>query len=256
MANLPTEFGVRIPDIFVRGFNGWRKNIIPLSLAGIVVVAVAALFAFFQQELNDAGRPWSAFAVLSAGWIVAGTVAYPWYFYALRAARGEPIELAAPFAKPLRFAHQAVSSFFFWAGIMLGVRYPVFGVPILSMLVLVSYAFHGFVIADVDPKREGTRGATYALGTSVRLGDKRRFGIFAIACLLGIFNFFGLSFGIVLENTIEGYLAAIAGLAITGSITMVGGAYLYDELVAKMPKGKAPAIIRTKGKRKQGKKRG
>lgn len=254
MAKQPVEFGIRIPDVFAKGFSGWFKNLIPLTLAAAATLGVYGIFRFEAAQLqgDDGALTWSSLAVDLVGLVAAGTIAYPWYFYALRAARGEEINLADPFYYPKRFVHQLVASVFFWAGMLLGVRWPIFGIPVLSLMVLVSYAFHGFVIADTPPDRKQI-GGSYALGTSVRLGEKRRFGIFAVACLLALFNFFGIMFGVSMGDSVQAYAVAIAGVALTASVTLVGGAYMYDELVAKLPKGQKNINIRTRANRKQGK---
>lgn len=258
MASKPTEFGIRLPDIFLKGFAGYGKNAIPLTFAALLTLGAYAPFRFFAQQLQDGNLvTFRSMGVDLVGFVIAGTVAYPWYYYALRAHRGEEIEIAAPFAVKKRFLHQGVASFFFWAGFMLGIRFPIFGIPLLSMLVLVSYAFHGFIIADtpLGGKKKRVDGATYALGTSVRLGEKRRFGLFAIAVLFMMFNVFGAAFGLAIENEVLQYVVAIAGLSITTSVTLVGGAYIYDELVAKLPKGAQNTELNTRAKKKQDKKK-
>ena len=260
VASKSIDFGIRLPDIFIKGFAGYGKNIIPLSFGALLTLGSYAPFRFFAQQLQDGNSlTFRSIGVDIVGLVIAGTLAYPWYAYALRAYRGEEISLGAPFAEPKKFLHQAVASFFFWAGFMLGIRYPIFGIPILSILVLVSYAFHGFVVADTPlggKKKKRVGGATYALGTSVRLGEKRRFGLFAIASLFMMFNVLGAAFGFAVGNTLLQYVIGVVGLSITTSVTMVGGAYIYDELVEKLPKGEQNTVVNTRAKKKRDKKRG
>ncbi len=265
MAKEQVEFGINIPDVFAAGFKGYRNNIVPLTVGALVTLAVYAVFRIPAQQLFVDDKVWTSIAVDLVGLLVSGTLAYPWYSYALKAARDEENPLGEPLAYPKRFLHQAGASFFFWAGILLGVRYPFLGIPFLSILILVLYAFYGYVIADTPPDKEGMRGSSFALGTSVRLTENRRFGLFAIACLFMIFNFFGAVAGIAvgqsLENTIAGYAAAVVGLTITTSVTLVAGAHIYDELKEKLGDHLIPQDARAQRPRKaekkaKGKKRG
>lgn len=254
MAKEQVEFGIRIPDVFKAGFRGYRENFVPLSLGALVTLAAYAVFRIPAQRLYSDGQVWTSIAVDMVGLLISGTLAYPWFAYALKAFRSEPITLAEPLAHPKRFLHQAGASFFFWAGILLGVRYPFLGIPFLSLLILVLYAFYGYVIADTPPDKEGMRGSSFALGTSVRLSEGRRFGLFAIASVFAIFNFFGAVAGIAvgqsLENDLAGYAAAIVGLVVTTSITLVAGAFIYDDLREKLGDHLIPQDARAQRPRK------
>lgn len=232
----PVEFGIRIPDIFTIGFKGYVKNIIPLSLAGALTLAVYGAFRYEAQQFLNDGHDFRALVVDLAGLILSSTMAYPWFFYALRASRGEKVDVRDPFFFLNRFKHQAVAGAFFWAGVLFGVRYGagLFFLP--AIVVGVLYAFYGYVIADTPPaKNEGLRGGSYALGTSIRLGEKRRFGIFCIGVLLMVFNFFGAAFGLGIEaEPLVQYPVMLLGLIVTTSITLVGGAHIYDILKEKL----------------------
>lgn len=267
MAKERVEFGIKIPDVFAAGVRGYFSNVVPLTLGALLTLGVYAPFRIQAQQLFVDERVWTSIAVDIVGFLVGGTLAYPWFDYALKAHRAEPIAIAAPFAYPKRFLHQAGASFFFWAGIMLGVRYPILGIPILSLLILVLYAFFGYIIADTPPDKEGMRGSSFALGTSVRLSENRRFGLFAIGCLFVIFNFFGAVAGMAvlqsLDNTIIGYGAIVLGLAITTSITLVSGAFVYDDLRERLGDHLIPMSEQaqrprrsSKQKKKKGRKRG
>lgn len=253
------EFGIRIPDIFKIGFSGYVKNIVPLTLAAAVTLAVYGLFRFQAQQFLDDGADFRALVLDLAGLVLAATIAYPWYAYALQAARGEKVDLRAPFSAPKRFPHQAMGSFFFFAGVLAGVRWGagLFFLP--AMMIAVLYAFYGYVVADTPPDKKGQRGGFYALGTSVRLGENRRFGIFAIGLLFSVFNFFGAMFGLALEDPVAQYPVTIAGLIITTSITLVSGAAIYDVLREKLDNNPNSMVMpnRTKkSKKKKGQKRG
>lgn len=213
-------FGIGIGEAFKEGFNGWKSNIVPLAVGGVVPLAVTLAFSTWASEFNVDGQvqqDWRWFALNFVGWVLAGTLSYPWYMYALRAADGEEINLGEPFETPKRFLHQFVASFWFFAGFLLGIRF--FLLPAIAVLVL--YAFYGYLIADSD------KGGTWALGTSVRMGEKRRIGLFGISVLFMIFNFFGLFPGVAVQQMTLRPIVAVLGLVVTASITLVSGAHIY-----------------------------
>ncbi len=118
-------------------------------------------------------------------------------------------------------------AFWFWAAFFLGLRY-LWGIP--SLLAFLFYGFYGYVVAD-----RTARGGLRALGTSVRLGHKRRIALFAIPTLFCVFNFvaalpLGYGGGV---NSFTIALTLVA-LLVTSSITMVSGAYLYDVLYSQL----------------------
>ena len=116
-------------------------------------------------------------------------------------------------------------AFWFWAAFMLGLRY-LFGIP--SILALLFYGFHGYIVAD-----RAAKGGLRALGTSVRLGNKRRVALFAILALYIVFNLVAalpLGYGAT-PLTIAISLALFTA---TGSVTLVSGACLYDALYARL----------------------
>lgn len=216
-------FGIGIGEIFSKGFNGWKSNIVPLTLAGVVPIAISSGVSLFAQQFNDAatvrdGVLW--FALNFVGWVIAGTLSYPWYVYALRAVDGDPVVLSEPFETPKRFLYQFVGSFWFFAGFLFGIRFVI--IPFLpALFILVLYAFYGFVIAD-----EGKGGFT-ALGTSIRMGEKRRIGLFAISLMFIMFNFAGVVPGFAIEQPTLRLIVATLGLVFTTSITLVSGAAIY-----------------------------
>ncbi len=218
MANDHVTFGISIPEIFTAGFNGWKNNIVPLTLAGLVTTGISTAASAQAATFEQSDFSW--IIVNFIGWVIAGTAAYPWYVYALAAADGEKADLRAPFENTKRFLHQFVASFWFFAAFLLGIRY--FLLP--ALLVLMLYAFYGYVVA------ESNKGGTYALGTSVRLGEKRRIGLFGIATLFLVFNLFGVMFGLAVEQPVLRVVLSTLGLTITTSITLVAGAAIYRVL--------------------------
>ena len=218
-------FPLRISEMFRSGISGYVKNLIPLTAAAAVTIAVFGVFRFWAHTASDDGKTFQSIAFDLVGLVLAGTVSLPWFAYALDAARGKPIDLAAPWRSGGQFAAQFVCAIYFWAAFMLGLRY-LAGIP--SILAALFYGFYGYVVAD-----RAAKGGLRALGTSVRLGTKRRVALFAILALFAIFNMLAaipLGYG---ESTLT-VLLTLALLTVTASITLVGGACLYDTLTERL----------------------
>lgn len=220
----PVEFGISPGQVFGAGFRGYAANVVPLTCAALVVLGVYAAFRYPSEVLLDDDRVWAARAVDLAGLFLAGTLAYPWYRYALAAADGEKVEPRVPFSTPRRFAYQAAASFWFFAGVVLGQQY-LGGLP--AILAALLYAFYGYVVAESD------NGGLKALGMSVRLGERRRIGLFAIGGMLFVFNLLG-AIGLAAGLNPLGYALAVLGLSVTTSITLVSGAAIYRVLEEKL----------------------
>jgi hypothetical protein len=219
------SFGMDLGDMFFGSIGGYFKSILPITLAGVLTICTLVVCLLSVQEILDGQQGYRATAVYVVAMTIVGTSALPWYFYALAIADGQKIPWTKPFQKPKLFVAQAVCSFWFWAAITLGFRY-LLGIP--AILALVFYCFHGYLIAD-----GATESGLNALGTSVRLGQGRRLGLAAIGGLFLIFNMFGIvSMGyedapLALTGPI-----AVLGLSVTGSITLIAGAKIY-QLVEK-----------------------
>lgn len=214
--------------MFREGIAGFRRQPLTLLVAGAVTFGVYAAFRIPAQIALDDGRRALGIALDLFGAVMAGTAAYPWFSYALSASRGEPEPFMKPLQIPARFLAQFVAAFWFWAAVMLGTRY-LGGIP--SILAAIFYAFYGYVVVD-----RSDMGGMKALGTSVRLGNKRRIALFAILTLFAVFNMFAvlpLGYG-VNPGTIA---LTMALLLVTTSITLVAGAALYDTLKVNLPDG-------------------
>lgn len=239
-------FGIGIGEIFTVGFRGFfdRRNAVILTLAGLPVLIVFGLSSLpwrsFDMELtaqvgNDANASLTIFEQLQ--WIgllllaafPAGVVSAPWFRYALDAADGRKINVMAPLIDGQKWLHHAFATFWFWAGITVGLRYSVIIPALPSILVLVLYPFYGYIIAD-GREINGLK----ALGVSVRMGAKKRIGLFAIAGLFFVFNIFGaVGFGVGLEDgdpTVLGIVLGVLGISVSASITLVSGAAIYRTL--------------------------
>lgn len=223
-AQSPT-FGASFATIFMNGVRGYLKNIPALTIASAATLGTYLTFRFPAQRAFERDEIVASLGLDMLGLLLASIIAYPWYSYALDAIDGDGVDVGRPFRELRRFRPQFVASFWFWAGVLLGLRY-LFGLP--SIVVFAFYAFYGFVIADGE-ETSGLR----ALGTSVRLGEGKRIGLLALGAVFLIFNVFGaiaLGYGV---NALT-IVLAIVGLTITTSITMVSGAGVYRLLLAGM----------------------
>lgn len=218
---MTAPFPLSIAAMFRQGWSGYIRNIVPLTVGAAATFAVYGVFRVLAQQALDDGQQIASIFLDLVGLVLAGTVALPWYGYALGAARSEPIDLAAPWRGGSGFSAQFVCAFWFWAAFMLGLRY-LLGVP--SILAVLFYGFHGYVVAD-----RAAKGGLRALGTSVRLGHKRRVALFAVLALFIVFNLVAaipLGYGV----TALPVAVSVAAFTATGSITLVSGACLYDVL--------------------------
>ena len=218
MTSQDSTFGASFGSIFLTGVRGYAKNLLPLSLAAAATLGIYLAFRFPAQDAFVDGNLVRSISLDLVGLVLGSIFAYPWYCYALDAVDGKPTDLRSPFRTPKRFLAQAVASFWFWAAVLLGLRY-LFGIP--SILAALFYAFYGFAIAD-GAEESGLK----ALGYSVRVGEGKRIGLFALAAVFLIFNMFG-AIAVGYEVTTLTIGLAILGLVITTNVTMVAGARVY-----------------------------
>ncbi len=233
-------FPLRISEIFAAGIDGFKRQPVPLLVGGLLTLAVYTAFGIPARVALKDGEQLRGVTLNLAGSILAGAAAYPWFVYALRIGRGQKAELGEPFAGLAGFRALFVCSFWFWAAFVLGFQY-LAGIP--SLVVLLFYCFYGFVVVDEaglaapasQPAQRRRLGlGLRALGTSVRLSQGRRVALFAILGVFAMFNFCALiplGFG---SNPVA-VIASFAVFLATSSISMVGGAALYDAYRRDLP---------------------
>ena len=226
-------FPLKPSQMIVNGIEGFRRAPVALMLGTLLPFLLSSPFVFVgQSRIADAEQislgnsdVVSGLALNLVGLVLAGAAAYPACVYALRAARDEPIALGEPFADLGRFRAMFVGTFWFWAGILLGLNF--FVLP--AIFVFVFYAFYGFVLVD-----RPDLGGLKALGTSVRIGDKRRIAMFALTALFGFLLFLCiLPIGFALN---AGTIALMYVLLLAGTaVSLVSWASLYDTLRKDLP---------------------
>ena len=238
-------FGIGIGEAFLAGLRGYFSNAIIMTIAGLPVLIVFAVLSIpavdFQgdlQDMVDSGEINSISVLDSLKWVgllmmaavPAGILSAPWFRYALDIVDQRDINIKTPLFDTQKLLHHALATFWLWAGIGFGLRY-LRGIP--SVLVILLYAFYGYVIAD-GKDINGLK----ALGTSVRLGHGKKIGLFAIAGLFFIFNLVGaLGLGVGLEDgspSLVGLILGVLGLSATASVTLISGAAIYRALEADL----------------------
>ncbi len=239
------DFGIGIGEMFSVGIKGFFSNVPLLMLSGLpvfIVFAVASTpWRAYNSDLQDridAGLEsiptldqlqWVGLLMLAA--FPAGILAAPWFRYALDVADGREINIMTPLIDGGKWLNHTFATFWFWAGITLGLRYSVWIAGLPSIVVLLLYPFYGYIIAS-GQEINGLK----ALGISVRMGQGKRIGLFAIAGLFFVFNLvgvMGLGVGLDVETgspSILGVALGILGITATASITLVSGAAVYRVL--------------------------
>ncbi len=204
-----------VPSILERGFGNYRRSLVPASAMAVLVILVYGSARIIAQNSVDEGNLGTAFAIDALGLVLATVLALPWFRLALATERG-----SSPANLPLEWGSMLVAALFFWGGILLGIRYMV-GIP--SIFMLVWYGLFGFAVAA------GTKPGLNALGTSVRLGQGRRWAVAATAAVLAFLNLLGL---LPIGSGLNPLTATVAVLLLvaTTNISMGAGAHLYDRL--------------------------
>jgi len=236
-------FPLGVGAMLMSGVEGLKRAPLPLLLGSLLPIAISAPMLFWGQgrltEVDTSGgfstEAAGGLFLLFLGFVIAGTMSYPVCAYALQVARNEPVDIRAPFQRPDRFVTMLVSSFWFWAGILLSFNF-VF-IPFLpafmAVFVFVFYVFFGFVVAD-----RPDLGGMKVLGVSSRIGDKRRVALFGLTALYAaVFAFvavLGFSIGGG-EATVVAAVGLYAALLLFVSFALVGWATLYDVLRKDLP---------------------
>lgn len=227
-------FPLGIGTMMRNGLEGLRREPIAmlvgalLPVFGTMPLLVPAALAF------DDDRAGAGITFTMAALVLGGALAYPWCHYALRAARAEPIELAEPFREWVRFMPMLVASFWFWAGMLLAFQFRILG-GLPAVAITMAYAFFGFV---VDERHD--QGGLKALGTSVRIGDGRRFALLALVCLYSVVGFLvfllaaSAAVGVGLSGAIATMIVAVLMMPFI-AFALVAWASLYDVLRMDLP---------------------
>ena len=220
-------FPLGIGAMMQGGLEGLRREPVALLLGALVPVVVMVPLAALAGTAFDDDRVAAGVTFSIVALVLGGMFSFPLCHYALRTARQEPIDLGEPFRRWIRFVPMLVASFWFWAGFLLGFQMGPQLLALAAPAIVMGYAFFGFVIDD-----RHDLGGLKALGTSVRVGDGRRFALLAIVCLYAAVGFVVYLFGftIAISAGLTGAPATIAGSVVVLpflALALVSWAGLY-----------------------------
>ena len=208
-------------SIIGRGVQTYRRSIVGSTLFAAVVFAVWGAGRVAAGTAIGDGNVVLGYVTDFAALTLATFVALPWFIHTLAAEDEQPLGIGGALSSSVgRFSAMLGASFFFWAGVMLGIRY-LFGIP--SIFVIIWYGLFGFILAD-----KGGKGLL-SLGSSVRLGEGRRWTIAGLAAILAMLNLLALT---PVGNGLTAVNVGLAALllSITTGISMGAGAALYRRI--------------------------
>ena len=215
-------FPMRIGTMMRHGLDGIRREPVALLVGSLLPVIGTLPFQFPAAAAFDDGRTTAGITFTIVGMMVGGALAYPWCHYALRTAREETIDLAAPFRDWDRFVPMLVASFWFWAGMLLAFQFQILG-GLPALAIVMAYAFFGFVI-DERHDQSGLK----ALGTSVRITEGRRFALLGIVCLYAFIWIFVVIVGVAIAGGL-GLTGPALGVRLASHGLRIGRQWRRDE---------------------------
>jgi hypothetical protein len=202
-ASSPANFA--IGDALSYGWNAYWKNVGPMLLIAVVVVAIEAVFSAIGNSINST---FPRILVQIAGNLVSLLITLGWLRVALEITRGVKPELGDVF-KADGFWIFLLASILFYIGAVIGLILLI--VP--GIIFIATFGFYGFVIAQ---RGEGV-GVLESLQQSMDITRGHRWSLFGMAIVLFLVNIVGL-------------LACFVGVIFTLGITLIAWAYLYRAL--------------------------
>ncbi len=201
-----------------RGVRVYRSMLISGTVMALVVFAVYGSARAYAATLVDDDQLIAAIFVDGGGLVLATVAALPWFRRTLIAVGADPNGLPTSAS---RITAMLAAAIVFWAGVLFGLRY-LYGIP--AIFVLLWYALFGYAVASTNER------GLKALGTSVRIGQGRRWSIAALGIVLLPFNLAAAA-PIGIEISPLTVVAAALLLVVTTNISMGAGANLYRWLV-------------------------
>jgi hypothetical protein len=199
----PANFS--LGDSLSYGWNAYWKNVGPMLLIAVVVLAIQIAFSALGNATDSV-----ALQVLLqlVGTLVSLLLTLGWLRVSLEVTNGVKPELGDVF-KANGYGPFIVASILFYIGALIG-----FILLIIPGIIFVAtFGFYGFVIAQ---RGDGV-GILESLQRSHELTRGHRWELFGIALVFLLVNIVGL-------------LACIVGVIFTSGITLIAWAYLYRAL--------------------------
>lgn len=211
----------RVWALVGKGLTTYKSRPALLSVLSLLVLGLYGTARNYAASLQTTRRG-LALLVDVIGLVGSTVLALPWFKTSLVLMR----DSRAPLRELLRIGEglgpMLTASAFFWAGILLGVRYS-FGIG--ALFVLVWYGLFGYAVAA------GEGSGLKALGSSVRLGQKSRLTVAALGAVLLTLNLMA-ALPIGVQQTPFTILLATALLVVTTNISIGAGAHLFSLLTA------------------------
>lgn len=199
----PAAFG--IGDALSYGWNAYWKNVGPMLLIAIVVIAIQLVFSAISSSTDS-----TALQVLIQliGTLVSLLITLGWMRVALEVTNGVKPEVGDVF-KAQGYGPFIVASILFYLGTVIGLI--LFIIP--GIIFVATFGFYGFVIAQ----RGDDVGVMESLQRSHEITRGHRWQLFGMAIVLFLVNIVGL-------------LACFVGVIFTLGITLIAWAYIYRAL--------------------------
>jgi uncharacterized membrane protein len=199
----PANFS--LGDSLSYGWNAYWKNVGPMLLIAVVVLAIQIAFS----ALGNATDSVALQVVLQlVGTLVSLLLTLGWLRVALEVTNGVKPELGDVF-KANGYGPFILASILFYIGALIG--FILLIIP--GIIFIATFGFYGFVIAQ---RGDGV-GVLESLQRSHELTRGHRWELFGMALVFLLVNIVGL-------------LACIVGVIFTSGITLIAWAYLYRAL--------------------------
>jgi uncharacterized membrane protein len=199
----PARFA--LGDALSYGWNAYWKNLGPMLLIAVVVVAIQVVFSAIGNSIDSR---FPRVLVQIAGNLVGLLITLGWMRVALEITRGVKPELGDVF-KADGYWIFLLATILFYIGAVIGLLLLI--VP--GIIFIATFGFYGFVIAQ---RGEGV-GVIESLQQSLELTRGHRWSLFGMAIVMFLVNIVGL-------------FVCFVGVIFTLGITLIAWGYLYRAL--------------------------
>jgi uncharacterized membrane protein len=199
----PANFA--IGDALSYGWNAYWKNVGPMLLIAVVVIAIQVVFSAVSNALDSTV---AQIIVQLVGTLVSLLITLGWFRVALEITSGVKPEVGDVF-KAQGYGPFILASILFYIGSVIG--FILLIVP--GIIFVATFGFYGFVIAQ----RGDEVGVIESLQRSHEITRGHRWQLFGMAIVLFLVNIVGL-------------IACFVGVIFTLGITIIAWAYLYRSL--------------------------
>jgi uncharacterized membrane protein len=201
----PTPGAISVGDAVSYGWNSYWKNVGPLVVIALVVIAINVVVGLIGSATNSVPVQ---VIIQFIGFFVSMLLSLGWLRVSLEVTRGVKPEVGDLF-KFEGYGPYILASLLFALGLYVGLILCI----IPGIIFAVAFGFYGFVIVD---RGEGI-GVIDSLKASADLTRGNRWNLFGLGLVLLLINFVGA-------------LACGVGLIFTLGITIITWAYAYRTL--------------------------